>query len=193
MRKSFHSILGATRRQTRCHCEKPPPNAILPNMLIPGLSVVFCGTAPGRIFSAEPSLLHTCQNKFWRVLHEVGLTPRLFEPSDYARLLDGIAASPTSPSMCYGMDDRLPPQSLGREAAEALRARIENVAPRRLAFTKPYGRAARDGVGSRIRVAERKNRAAGSGLVPAPRRPRTGIGMPKPSHALAKRVQKPTA
>lgn len=108
---------------------------ILPERLKPGLKLVFCGTAAGRQSALQKAYYAHGQNKFWRTLHAVGLTPRLFEPKDYPLLWDlGIGLTDIA-KFHYGMDHQLPRHSLGRDAAEALRARIRKAAPRFLAFT----------------------------------------------------------
>src|SRR2546427_10087333 len=50
----------------------------LPDLLAPSLRVVFVGTAAGRE-SAAKCYYAGRGNRFWRTLHEVGLTPRLYE------------------------------------------------------------------------------------------------------------------
>ena len=57
---------------------------VLPDVLAPGLSIVFCGTAPGHVSAARGAYYAHPQNRFWRSLHEVGLTPNLLRPEDYA-------------------------------------------------------------------------------------------------------------
>lgn len=108
---------------------------VLPERLKPGLKLVFCGTAAGRQSALQKAYYAHSQNKFWRTLHEVGLTPRLFAPQEYPDLWKlGIGLTDIE-KFAYGMDHQLPRHSLGRDAAEALRARILKVAPRALAFT----------------------------------------------------------
>ena len=66
---------------------------------------------------------------------EIGLTPHLFAPRDYPALWDlGIGLTDIA-KFAYGMDHQLPKGSLGQDAADALKARIQKVAPRFLAFT----------------------------------------------------------
>jgi len=103
------------------------------------LTVVFCGTAAGRR-SAELGLYYAHpQNKFWRVLHATGLTPRLFEPQEYRELLKlGIGATDIA-KHASGMDHQLPKGALGRAALDDLRARIGEARPRILAFTSLAG------------------------------------------------------
>jgi double-stranded uracil-DNA glycosylase len=108
---------------------------VLPERLKPGLSLVFCGTAAGRQSALQKAYYAHSQNKFWRTLHEIGLTPHQFAPGDYPALWDlGIGLTDIA-KFSYGMDHQLPRHSLGRGAADALRARILKIAPRFLAFT----------------------------------------------------------
>lgn len=59
---------------------------ILPDVLSPGLRVVFCGTAAGTK-SAEAGVYYAgAGNAFWATLHEIGLTPRQLAPSEFAEL-----------------------------------------------------------------------------------------------------------
>jgi TDG/mug DNA glycosylase family protein len=108
---------------------------VLPERLKPGLKLVFCGTAAGRQSALQKAYYAHSQNKFWRTLHETGLTPHRFAPQDYPALWElGIWLTDIAKSV-YGMDHQLPGGSLGPGAADALRARILANAPRHLAFT----------------------------------------------------------
>ena len=108
---------------------------VLPEHLKAGLKLVFCGTAPGRRSALSKTYYAHPQNKFWRTLFQVGLTPRLFSPADYPLLWDrGIGLTDIA-KFAYGMDHQLPRHSLGPKAALSLRRRIEKIAPQHLAFT----------------------------------------------------------
>lgn len=113
---------------------------ILPDLLQPGLALVFCGTAAGRRSAAEGAYYAHPGNAFWRALHAVQLTPRLFAPSEFP-LLPTLGIGLTDLAKHHsGNDDELP-----RDAFDvaALRARIEHHAPGVLAFTsKAAARAA---------------------------------------------------
>jgi TDG/mug DNA glycosylase family protein len=112
---------------------------VLPDLLMPGLSVVFCGTAAGSVSAAKGQYYAHPQNKFWRTLHAVGLTPRLFAPAEFPLLPSlGIGLTDIAKHVS-GMDNELPPQSLGRDAVAALRARIAANRPGILAFTSLTG------------------------------------------------------
>ena len=69
---------------------------LVPDLLAPGLDLVFCGTAPSpasfkaRAYYANPG------NAFWPTLHAVGLTPERFAPERYPELLAWGSASPIS-------------------------------------------------------------------------------------------------
>jgi len=54
----------------------------VPDVLAPGLDVVFCGINPGRVSAAAGAHFANPRNDFWRLLHEAGFTPRLLEPVD---------------------------------------------------------------------------------------------------------------
>ena len=108
---------------------------VLPERLRPGLDLVFCGTAAGRVSALTGTYYAHPQNRFWRTLQEVGLTPRLFAPQEYELLWDhGIGLTDIA-KFASGMDHQLPRHALGKAAAKALRDRIIAVAPKHLAFT----------------------------------------------------------
>lgn len=112
-----------------------PPPPILPDLLRPGLKIVFCGTAAGTTSARRGHYYAHPQNKFWPTLHTIGLTPRLLDPSEFRLLLDwGVGLTDIAKS-AKGMDKELPPGSLGRLACEALRLRILEHQPAILAFT----------------------------------------------------------
>jgi TDG/mug DNA glycosylase family protein len=108
---------------------------VLPERLKPGLKLVFCGTAAGRQSALQQAYYAHAQNKFWRTLCEIGLTPRLFAASEYPALWElGIGLTDIA-KFTSGMDHQLPRHSLGPRAVTALRLRIEKIAPQHLAFT----------------------------------------------------------
>lgn len=116
------------------------PSPILPDVLQPGLALVFCGTAAGRRSAEQGAYYAHPGNLFWRTLHAVALTPRLFAPAEFPQLPAlGIGLTDLAKHH-VGNDNELP-----RDAFDvvALRERIERHAPRLLAFTsKAAARAA---------------------------------------------------
>jgi double-stranded uracil-DNA glycosylase len=70
---------GAARRRSA-----PPPAAAsaVPDVLGPGLEVVFCGINPGFVSAAAAAHFANPRNDFWRLLHAAGFTSRLYEPAE---------------------------------------------------------------------------------------------------------------
>lgn len=111
---------------------------ILPDLLRPGLSIVFCGMAPSaesarrRAYYAHPG------NRFWRTLHETGLTPRLLAPEEFRLLLQSSIGFTDVNKTESGRDHALSKQALD---PAAVRAKIAKFQPRFLACTsKTAGR-----------------------------------------------------
>jgi TDG/mug DNA glycosylase family protein len=104
-------------------------------VLAPALRIVFCGTAAGtesarrRCYYAHP------QNKFWRVLHEVGLTDRRLDCSEFALAPQFGVGLTDIAKTASGMDKELPVDALGRAACAEMEAKIRACAPAILAFT----------------------------------------------------------
>ena len=63
------------------------PVSAVPDVLGPGLTVVFCGINPGRASSEAGAHYANPRNDFWRLLHDAGFTPRLYDPSEQHDLL----------------------------------------------------------------------------------------------------------
>jgi TDG/mug DNA glycosylase family protein len=63
------------------------PSAV-PDVLGPGLHVIFCGINPGRVSAAAAAHFANPRNDFWRLLHEAGFTPRLYHPGEQFDLLE---------------------------------------------------------------------------------------------------------
>ena len=108
---------------------------VLPDVLQPGLAIVFCGTAAGTESARQAAYYAHPQNRFWRTLHEAGLTPRRLAPAEFARLPEFGLGLTDIAKTAFGMDRELPRGALGREACAALAQRIEAYAPQALAFT----------------------------------------------------------
>jgi double-stranded uracil-DNA glycosylase len=60
----------------------------LPDQLQPGLRLVFVGTAAGQMSADLGHYYAHPGNRFWRTIHAVGLTPRLYRPNEFPALLD---------------------------------------------------------------------------------------------------------
>jgi TDG/mug DNA glycosylase family protein len=104
---------------------------ILPDVLEPGLRIVFCGTAPGTASARAGAYYAGPGNRFWTILHEVGLTPVLLRPVEFTRLPEfGIGLTDISKT-ASGSD-----QEVGRRSfnPERLVAAIGAAGPAHLAF-----------------------------------------------------------
>jgi len=105
---------------------------ILPDVLTPGLDVVFCGTGAGAWSARVGAYYANPGNKFWPTLHTIGLTPSRIRPADFNQVLQyGIGLTDVAKEH-VGQDTAI---DLDLVDALALRAKIEHYAPRFLAFT----------------------------------------------------------
>lgn len=104
----------------------------LPDVLMPGLDVVFVGTAAGRRSAAVGAYYAHPGNRFWRTLHEVGLTPRLYQPHEFPDLVRlGIGFTDMA-KLASGMDHEIDPEHFDIPRFEKA---IGRAAPRAIAFT----------------------------------------------------------
>jgi G:T/U-mismatch repair DNA glycosylase/ADP-ribose pyrophosphatase YjhB (NUDIX family) len=103
----------------------------VPDVLAPGLACVFCGINPGRVSDAAAAHFANPRNDFWRLLHDAGFTPRLFDPQEQFSLLDlGIGVTNAAYRTTPGSGD-LRRDDFDRAAFEE---RIGAVEPRVVAF-----------------------------------------------------------
>ena len=105
----------------------------IPDVIAPGLSVLFCGTNPGLYSAAVGHHYGRPGNRFWATLHASGFTPRLFRPSEEHELL----------RLGYGITDVVLRASTAAhelskveimEGGKALRSKVMKFAPRYLAL-----------------------------------------------------------
>jgi TDG/mug DNA glycosylase family protein len=165
---------------------KSATQPVLPDLLADGLAIVFCGTAPGTVSAARGHYYAHPQNKFWRTLYEIGLTPRLLAPSEYTKLLQfGIGLTDIAKTD-WGMDKELPRGALGKDAIASLRERIARHSPRILAFTSLTG--GRKFVGSRAVFGLQADTIGCTHIwiLPSPSPAAHWNWDPKPWHALAR-------
>src|SRR5436190_3729534 len=63
----------------------------VPDVLAPGLRVVFCGINPGRVSAVARAHFANPRNDFWRLLHAARFTSRLYHPHEQFEVLqEGI-------------------------------------------------------------------------------------------------------
>jgi double-stranded uracil-DNA glycosylase len=105
---------------------------VLPDRLAPNLCVWFVGTAAStrsaevRAYYAKPG------NRFWPTLHETGITPTLFAPYDYPKLLGlGIGLTDLC-KVSSGVDAEIDEKDFD---AAGFAAKVKRLKPQALAFT----------------------------------------------------------
>ncbi len=105
--------------------------AVLPDLLRPGLRVVFCGTAAGTASARARAYYAGPGNAFWDTLHATGLTPVRLQPAEFARLPEfGIGLTDLC-KVSHGSDLEV---GTGDFDLDGLAASIAAVEPPRLAF-----------------------------------------------------------
>ena len=118
----------------------------VPDVVAPGLRVLFCGINPGLYSGATGRHFARPGNRFWRTLHGAGFTDRLLTPFDERDLLEaglGITnlVRRTTATAAELTDDEL------RDGAHGLVATARRFRPRTVAilgvsaYRKAFGRA----------------------------------------------------
>jgi double-stranded uracil-DNA glycosylase len=104
---------------------------VLPDLLRPGLRLVFCGTAAGTASAEAKAYYAGPGNAFWRTLHATGLTPVQLAPSEYGRLPEvGIGLTDIC-KVRHGSDAEVGTVEFD---VDGLRARVAAAEPTHLAF-----------------------------------------------------------
>jgi len=105
----------------------------VPDVLAPGLRIVFCGINPGRVSAAAGAHFANPRNDFWRLLHAARLTPRLYQPAEQYELLhDGIGVTNAAYRTTPGSSDLRRADFAG--AAERLERLARDLRPGWIAF-----------------------------------------------------------
>jgi TDG/mug DNA glycosylase family protein len=114
----------------------------VPDVLAPGLSVVFCGINPGFRSAAAAAHFANPRNDFWRLLADADLTPRLLAPEEQWEMLDlGFGLTNAAYRTTKGSGDLRRGDFAG--SAERFRRLAEDLRPEFIAFV---GKAAYEGV-----------------------------------------------
>ncbi|MBM4409059.1 MAG: G/U mismatch-specific DNA glycosylase [Chloroflexi bacterium] len=104
----------------------------IPDVVAPGLRVLFCGINPGLYSGASGHHFARPGNRFWRALHEAGFTDRLLQPSEQEQLLaSGIGVTNLVPRTTAAAAE-LTGEEL-RAGARRLRGLVATLAPQWLA------------------------------------------------------------
>jgi TDG/mug DNA glycosylase family protein len=118
----------------------------VPDVLAPGLRVLFCGINPGLWSAAVGHHFARPGNRFWKALHRGGFTDRLLAPDEEAELLRrGLGITNLVDRATAGAAD-LTPEEL-RAGGRLLAAKVHSARPRvvavlgvgayRTAFARP--------------------------------------------------------
>jgi TDG/mug DNA glycosylase family protein len=105
---------------------------IVPDVIAPGLRVLFCGINPGLYTAAVGHHFARPGNRFWPTLHAAGFTPRLFDPSEEQILLTLGYGITNVVARASARADELTREELA-EGGRILARKVERYAPRTLA------------------------------------------------------------
>lgn len=104
---------------------------VLPDLLRPGLRVVFCGTAAGSASARAQAYYAGPGNGFWQTLHATGLTPVQLAPAEFRRLPEfGIGLTDIC-KVLHGSDTEVGTVEFD---VDGLQARVAAAEPTHLAF-----------------------------------------------------------
>lgn len=106
-----------------------PDVVSVPDIVAPGLAVLFCGINPSLTSGATGWHFAHPTNRFWRALYEAGLTPRLLRPAEQRDLVTyrlGVTNLVRRPT---GRASEVTVEEL-RAGAERLRWLVEEYEPR---------------------------------------------------------------
>jgi double-stranded uracil-DNA glycosylase len=104
----------------------------LPDVVAPGLSVLFCGINPGLYSAATGHHFARPGNRFWPALHQSGCTPRQLRPAEQEELLKYGLGITNVVARATARADELTRDEL-RAGAEVLTALVARYAPEFLA------------------------------------------------------------
>src|SRR5437868_5579481 len=124
--------MSSSRRPTPAELETARAKRV-PDIIAPGLKVLFCGINPGLYSAAVGHHFARPGNRFWPTLHAAGFSERLLSPSDERELLDwgyGITNLVDRPSATA---DELTTKEL-IEGARALEKKVRRQKPACVAF-----------------------------------------------------------
>jgi len=100
----------------------------IPDVLAPGLAVVFCGINPGLWSAATGHHFARPGNRFWPTLHASGFTPRRLDPGEQLELLDYRLGITNLVGRGTARADELTAAELAR-GAEVLAAKTRELRP----------------------------------------------------------------
>jgi TDG/mug DNA glycosylase family protein len=137
----------------------------VPDVLGPGVRLVFCGINPGHWSARAGAAFANPRNDFWRLLHAAGFTHVLLSPDEQESLLEyGIGLTNAARRSTRGSGDLRKADFAG--AAERLEEIARTFQPRVIAFV---GKAAYTGVyGGRVEHGLQERQLGGTALFVLP-------------------------
>src|SRR5687768_4553063 len=118
---------------------------VLPDVVAPGLDIIFCGTAAGTASAQRRAYYAGPGNAFWPTLHKVGLTPYLLKPEEFRSVTRWKLGFTDLAKKVFGADTKLKKADFSAKALEEL---VGLHRPRIVAFTSK--RAAEEYFGSKV-------------------------------------------
>jgi len=123
----------AERSHPSVRCDTAAVRCAVPDVLAPGLRVVFCGINPGHVSAAAGAHFANPRNDFWRLLHAAGFTPRVLHPDEqFGALAHGIGLTNAASRTTKGSGDLRRADFAG--SAERLERMASELRPAWLAF-----------------------------------------------------------
>lgn len=104
----------------------------LPDQLRPNLRLVFVGTAASTRSAELGHYYAHPGNRFWRAIHEAGITPRRYQPGEFASLIALKIGFTDLSKTGAGMDHQIAAETID---VPGFRAKIAKYRPRTIAFT----------------------------------------------------------
>ena len=101
----------------------------VPDILAPGLNVLFCGINPGLYSAAVGHHFARPGNRFWPTLHTAGFTPRLLDPAEECELLKLRLGITNVVNRATASAAELTPEEL-RRGGRRLVAKVQRFSPR---------------------------------------------------------------
>lgn len=105
----------------------------VPDVLAEDLNVLFCGINPGLYSAAVGYHFGRPGNRFWKVIHLAGFTPRQLAPREQSQLLQFYLGITNLVPRATATADQLDPAELKQGAAE-LEKKVKTCRPKYVAF-----------------------------------------------------------
>jgi TDG/mug DNA glycosylase family protein len=120
--------LGRSRSRTDRQPTAAAAGRTVPDLIGPGLQVLFCGINPGLYSAATRHHFARPGNRFWPTLHAAGFTPRLLSPWEERLLLEYGVGVTNLVARATASAAELTPAEL-RAGRERLERKVRRYAP----------------------------------------------------------------